>query len=73
MTDAQKKWLDAHPEHRPVGPRCGHFQYVRTGWLYPSGDFLPGVVMLTDPEGAFQVGVLEATDAPPSDGFVRLR
>ena len=67
MTEAQKKWLDDRPHYRVVGARCGRFQFGKTGWLSPDGRFGGKAEA-----GAFVVGVLEATDAPPSDGMVPL-
>ena len=73
MTEAQKKWLDDRPHYRVVGPRCGRFQFGKTGLLTREGKFFPQIASHFGADGAFMVGVLETADAPPSDGFVPLR
>jgi len=69
MTDAQKRWLDAHPSYRPTHPVCGHFKFVGLGWLHENGRFDRSA----SAPGAFKVGKLTETVTPPSDEFVPLR
>lgn len=80
MTEAQKAWLDAHPDYRPLGQTGGFHIFTKRGTLRPDGTFarVTKASPIGTANGAFGVGVLtdlrEGQPAPttnPGAGFQR--
>lgn len=63
MTPKQKAWLDAHPEHQPIGQAGGLAVYTQRGTLKADGTFVPATVArVSSADGAFGVGVREVRE-----------
>lgn len=61
MTGAQKAWLDAHPDYRPIGVAGGRTRFAKRGALKPDGTFVAvtrAAPLIDERDGAFGVGIL---------------
>jgi hypothetical protein len=59
MTDAQRKWLDDHPNYRPVGKPSPGEKFIACGTLYADGrfDLLAPMKVIKIELGSFGVGI----------------
>jgi hypothetical protein len=70
MTNEQAAWLQAHPEHRPMGQTAGGVSYSGIGILHADGRFEPARRRVIQVSGAENRPLVSPLPGLPAGAFL---